>query len=412
MKYVVNNRLNLLRPPEGPLASYIVSFAESLSSRGYGLVSLRNQVLIATGFSKWLEREGVALRRLSTDHPERYLLHRARYRRLKRGDHAALRHLIKFLRSLNVIPEATEAGCQPSQVEQYVRDYEGYLRDARALSGQTIKNYLPVIRDFLRNCFGDEQVSLSRLRAGDVVEFVQQKVQRLNVRHAKNITTALRSFLSYARCRGDITSDLAAAVPVVANWSLSSIPRAIASHQVDALLASIDRRTPIGCRDYAMILLLARLGLRSSEVVSLELDDIDWAEGQIRVLGKNGQRNDLPLPADVGEAIADYLQQGRPDNASRRVFLRAKAPIQGFQGPSGLGCVIRRSLKRAHIDAPTTGTHQFRHGLATQMLRGGASLGEIGEVLGHRNLQTTSIYAKVDIGALRTLALPWPGDAS
>jgi integrase len=160
-----------------------------------------------------------------------------------------------------------------------------------------------------------------------------------------------------------------------------------------------------------MILALARLGLRSSEVVLLELDDIDWVAGQIRVRGKNGRRHDLPLPADVGEAIADYLQKWRPRNGSRRVFLRDKAPIRGFKGPSGLGCVIRRSLKRAGIDAPTTGTHQFRHGLASEMLRGGASLGEIGEVLGHRHVQTTAIYAKVDLNALRTLALPWPGEA-
>jgi site-specific recombinase XerD len=181
--------------------------------------------------------------------------------------------------------------------------------------------------------------------------------------------------------------------------------------EVTRLLASIDRDTPIGCRDYAMILALARLGLRSSEVVSLELGDIDWVAGQIRVRGKNGQRNDLPLPGDVGEAIAEYLRKWRPRNASRRVFLRDKAPICGFKGPSGLGCVVRRSLKRAGIDAPTMGAHQFRHGLASEMLRGGASLGEIGEVLGHRHLQTTAIYAKVDLDALRTLALPWPGEA-
>jgi integrase/recombinase XerD len=156
---------------------------------------------------------------------------------------------------------------------------------------------------------------------------------------------------------------------------------------------------------------LARLGLRSSEVVALELDDIDWVAGEIRVVGKNGRRNHLPMPADVGEAIADYLRKSRPTNASRRVFLRDKAPIRGLTGPSGLGSIIRRSLKRAGIDAPTMGAHQFRHGLASEMLRGGASLGEIGEVLGHRHVQTTAIYAKVDLNALRTLALPWPGEA-
>jgi site-specific recombinase XerD len=410
MKFVIDDNLVLSRPPEGPVASYIVSFAEWLINRGYGIVSLRNQVLMAVGFSKWLGQKGIELKSIGAEHTERYLLDREHYRRLKLGDGAALRHLVDFLRSKNGIAEEIEVEHSLSPIEQHVLAYEAYLQDARALSHQTIINYRPIVRDFLSYRFGDGEVSLAQLRAVDITEFVQWKVSRLNMRRAKIMTTALRSFLSYARYRGDITSDLAAAVPIVANWSLSSIPRAIGPDEVTRLLASIDRQTPIGCRDYAMILALARLGLRSSEVVTLELDDIDWAAGEIHVVGKNGQRNDLPLPADVGEAIADYLRKWRPCNASRRVFLRAKAPIRGFEGPSGLGSVIRRSLKRAGIDSPTMGAHQFRHGLASEMLRGGASLGEIGEVLGHRHLQTTAIYAKVDLNALRSLAMPWPGE--
>ena len=409
MKYVINDDLALSRPPEGPVASYIVPFAEWLGDRGYGLVSMRNQVLMAAGFSKWLGQKGIELSDISGDHPGRYLLDRAQ--RPKLGDDAALRHLLAFLRSQNAIAEEIEVDHSPSPVEQHVQAYERYLQDVRALSRQTIINYRPVVRDFINFRFTDGVVSLARLRAVDVTDFVQKRVSRLNMRRAKIMTTALRSFLSYARYRGDIISDLAAAVPVVANWSLSSIPRAIGRAEVARLLASIDRDTPVGCRDYAMILALARLGLRSSEVVSLELNDVDWVAGQIHVRGKVGQRNDLPLPADVGEAIADYLRKSRPRNSSRRVFLRDKAPIRGFVGPCGLGSVIRRSLKRAGINPPTKGTHQFRHGLASEMLRGGASLAEIGEVLGHRHVQTTAIYAKVDINALRTLALPWPGEA-
>ena len=408
--FVINDKLALARPPEGPLASYIVSFAEQLVSQGYGIVSLRNQVRMAAGFSKWLRQKGIELSAVGAKHPALYLLDRAHHRRPKLGDSAALRHLLDFLRSKDVIAEEIRVEGSPSPAEQHVLAYVAYLQDARALSPQTIKKYQPVVRDFLRYRFGDGEVSFARLRAADVTRFVQQKVSRLNMRRAKILTTALRSFLSYARYRGDISSDLTAAVPIVANWSLSSIPRAIGRDQVTSLLASIDQQTAIGCRDYAMILALARLGLRASEVVSLELDDIDWMAGEIHVLGKNGQRNDLPLPADVGKAIADYLQKWRPLNASRRVFLRDKAPIQGFEGPCGLGSVIRRSLKRAGIDSPTKGTHQFRHGLASEMLRGGASLGEIGAVLGHRHPQTTAIYAKVDLNALRTLAVPWPGE--
>jgi site-specific recombinase XerD len=205
--------------------------------------------------------------------------------------------------------------------------------------------------------------------------------------------------------------DLAAAVPVVPNWSMASLPRAIGSDQVRQLLAGVNRRTAMGLRDYAILLLLARLGLRSSEVAFLDLDDIDWNVGQLRVRGKRGQRSELPLPTDVGKAVAAYLRRGRPESTSRRVFLRAKAPLRGFQGASGVGSVVRHSIKRAKVNAPTYGTHQFRHGLATEMLRQGASLGEIGEILRHRHRQTTTIYAKVDIDTLRTLALPWPGGA-
>ena len=409
MKCFINDDLVLSRPPEGPLASYISPFVEWLGDRGYGCVSMRNQVLMAADFSKWLGHEGIELSDISGKHPGRYLLDRAQ--RPKLGDTAALRHLLTFLRTQNAIAEEIQAEHNPSPVERHVQAYERYLQDARALSRQTIINYRPVVRDFLNFRFSDDEVSLAQLRAADVTDFVQKAISHPNVRRAKIITTVLRSFLSYARYRGDITSDLAAAVPTVANWSLSSIPRAIGRDEVTRLLASIDRDTRVGCRDYAMILALARLGLRSRELVSLELDDIDWIVGQIRVRGKNGQRNDLPLPADVGEAIADYLRKARPRNANRHVFLRDKAPIRGFEGPSGFGSVIRRSLRRAGIESPTKGTHQFRHGLASEMLRGGASLGEIGEVLGHRHVQTTAIYAKVDLDALRTLALPWPGEA-
>jgi site-specific recombinase XerD len=165
----------------------------------------------------------------------------------------------------------------------------------------------------------------------------------------------------------------------------------------------------VGRRDYAILLLLARLGLRSGEVTSLELDDIDWQDGCFSVHGKSGRRTQLPLPKDVGDAIVAYLRHGRPRSSSRRVFLRARAPFRGFLRQSAVGTVVRRALLRAGIEAPTTGAHQFRHGLATQMLRQGASLAEIGELLGHRSPETTKIYTKVDLEALRTLALPWPG---
>lgn len=409
MKCVINNQVVLSRPPEGPLAAHIVLFAKSVSEQGYCLYSLRRQVRIAACFSRWLKQKGVGVRSICSDHPVRYLRYRARHVQLWPGDAAALGHLIGFLRREGVIPAEKISARRLSSVERYAEGYEQYLREARALATATIVNYVPFIREFLEDRFGHGRVRLSRLCAGDVVRFVQRLATRLHLKRAKLMTTALRSFLRYARYCGEVTLDLAAAVPVVANWSMTSIPRAIAVDQVRQLLLSIDRRTAIGRRDYAILLLLARLGLRSGEVAFLELDDIDWNAGQLSVHGKTGQRSALPLPAEVGKAIAAYLRRGRPNSTSRRVFLRAKAPICGFRGPCGVGCIVRHSLQRAGIHAPTTGAHQFRHGLATEMLRQGASLGEIGELLGHRHPQTTKIYTKVDLKALRTLALPWPG---
>lgn len=293
--------------------------------------------------------------------------------------------------------------------ERCAQGYEHHLREARGLASATITNYVPFIRSFLEGRFGDGAVTLSHLCASDVVRFVQCQVPRLHPKRAKLLTTALRSFLQYALYLGKTKLDLAAAVPIVANWSMSSIPRAIAADQIRQLLASINRCTALGCRDYAILLLLARLGLRSGEVTFLELDDIDWNAGKLSVRGKSGQRSELPLPAEVGEAIAAYLRRGRPQSANRRVFLRAKAPIRGFRGASGVGSIVRHCILRAGLDTPTYGAHQFRHGLATELLRQGASLGEIGELLGHHSPQTTKIYTKVDLDALRTLALPWPG---
>jgi len=249
---------------------------------------------------------------------------------------------------------------------------------------------------------------LSGLRAEQVVRFLEREVARLGLAQAKHLTTALRSFLQYARYRGDVVLDLAAVIPSVASWSMAAIPRAIPPDAVRRLLASMRRRTAIERRDYAVVVLLADLGLRAGEVAGLQLDDLDWSGGQVRVGGKGGHWSALPLPVRVGEAISAYLRHGRPQSPSRHLFLRAKPPYSGVRS-AAITAIVGRALRHAGVQAPTSGAHQFRHALATQMLRRGASLREIGDVLRHRRIQTTTIYAKVDLGALRPLALPWPG---
>lgn len=411
MKCIVNDDVVLSRPLEGPLSAHIAAFAQWARDQGYAPASRYRQVLLAACFSRWLGQQTIPVRYVAAEHSVRYLRSRARRVQIHRGDRAALRQFLDFLRHEGVIRSTKVALRRRSPVEHATQTFEIYLRHERALAEPTITYYLTFVREFLTDRFGRGRVTLARLCARDVVRFVRRQASRLHLKRAKLLTTALRAFLHYARYRGAITQDLVAAVPAVANWSMPSIPRAIPAESVHRLLASINRQTASGRRDYAILLLLARLGLRASEVALLELDDLDWEGGQVTVRGKRGAQATLPLPADVGEAIAAYLRHGRPRRSCRRVFLRARAPLCGFAGPSAIACVVRDALERAGVDAPTKGAHQFRHGLATQMLRGGASLSEIGEILRHRRPDTTTIYAKVDLDALRTLALPWPGGA-
>jgi len=410
MKYTINNDdVVVSRPFEGPLAEHIAGFAEWAREQGYARYSRYRQVLLAACFSRWLGQQSVSVPRVSSEHAARYLRSRARHVQIQRGDAAALGHFVGLLRRQGVLPAEKTPSRRLTPVEQAVDGFARYLRNERMLAEAAVVNYVPFVRRFLAGRFGDRPLRLSRLCASDIMQFVQGQAPRLHLKRAKLLTTALRSFLHYARYRGDIAGDLAAAVPTVANWSMTSIPRAIPADAVRWLLTSIHRRTAIGRRDYAILLVLARLGLRAGEVARLELEDIDWNAGSLSVQGKGDQHSTLPLPADVGAAIAAYLRFGRPPSNSRRVFLRAKAPIRGLLGPQAVSSLVQHNLARSGVQAPSHGAHQFRHALATEMLRQGASLTEIGEVLRHRSPQTTMIYAKADLESLRTLALPWPG---
>lgn len=409
MKCIINANGVVSDSLEGPLAAYISPFSKWMSSQGYSFKSVGYQTRIGASFSRWLGQHDVRLRDVSIEHAKPFLRHHARTRCHTGSERAALAHLIGFLQRRHVIPLPKRSPERLSAPDRCLRGYEHYLRQDRAVAEATIIHYLPFIREFLKDRFGNGRVKLSALRARDVVRFVQLRAPRLHLKRAKLMTTVLRSFFQYTRLRGYVRFDLGAAVPIVANWSMPSIPRAIAAEQVRQLLASIDRQTPIGRRDYAILLVLARLGLRANEVVSLELEDIDWCAGKLSVRGRRGQRHEMPLPAAVGKAIAAYLRRGRARTTSRRVFLRTRAPICGFEGTGGVCSLVRHRLQRARISAPTHGAHQFRHGVATEMLRHGASLAEIGALLGHRHPDTTRIYSKVDLRALHTLAQPWPG---
>ena len=413
MRYQVSENIVLLCMPkhgtDGPIAPYLQSFAQSLSEDGYGRPYLRRQVMLGALFSHWLQRRGIHADAINAEHVARYLRHRHLDRHHGKGDNASLEHLLEFLRRQGVV-QATPIQQHPVfSIGRCTQSYEHYLRQDRGLAEVTILYYVEFVKDFLADCFQTRPVRLSSLRSADVVRFVERRSRQLHIKRAKLMTTALRSFLGYARFSGETSLDLVHAVPVVANWSMSSIPRAISADQTKKLLASIDRSTPKGLRDYAILLLLARLGLRAGEVAALSLDDIAWRAGQLSVSGKTGRRTQLPLSPEIGKALAAYVQRGRPRCAERRVFIRMRAPLKGLQTASAVGLIVKSRLKLAKIDAPTFGSHQFRHGLASDMLRSGASLAEIGAVLGHQHPDTTRIYSKVDLKSLQTIAQPWPG---
>jgi site-specific recombinase XerD len=252
---------------------------------------------------------------------------------------------------------------------------------------------------------------LNRLRPQDVTAFVLRDTTTLSRKRLQLTNCALRSFLGFLYQTGQLTTNLAAVVPSVASWRLSDLPQFLEPEQVAGLLRSCDQGSQAGRRDYAVLLLLARLGLRGGEVVHLTLDDINWEAGELLIRGKSAREDRLPLPHDVGRALANYLQKGRPDCSSRRVFIRTSAPRQGFSGSAAICGIVERALARAQITSEHKGAHLLRHSLATKMLRRGSSLTQIGQILRHQQAQTTEIYAKVDLTALRALAQPWPGGA-
>jgi len=391
-----------------PLLPYLAAFERLLCSQGYAPPTIRLKLRLVRDFGLWLMERAVGLKDLSAEHAERYLRHRARHLRPRTDDIVGLRQLLDLLRKKGMV--AQRRVCKQSMpLDRLVDQYALYLREERAVAPVTVALYSRVARGFLAQSFGEGRLNLSALRTIVVLTFVQRQAARGSRKTAAYACSALRSFLDYLRYRGDVTIKLSAAVPTVANWSMPSIPRSIAPDHLRRVLASCNRRSAVGSRDYAILLLLARLGLRAGAVVALELDDVDWQAATLRVRGKGGHAHMLPLPVEVGEAIAAYLKIGRPISTNRRLFLRSRAPIQGFKSSVAVLSVVRQALIRAGIDPPSKGAHQFRHALASEMLRRGASLLEIGQILDHRNPQTTAIYAKVDLASLHTLALAWPG---
>jgi site-specific recombinase XerD len=290
-------------------------------------------------------------------------------------------------------------------VQAVTEHYRHWLVSERGLAAGTVRNYLQAARLFLSEYGGAD---LQSLTIGDVNSFVVRECRRRPVGSAKKLVTGLRSLLRYLYLEGLTDRQLAPAVPAPAGWR-DNLPRGLRANELTALLADDGEVSVLGRRDHAIVRVLARLGLRAGEVAALSLDDVDWRQGEIVVQGKGNRVERLPLPVDVGEVLVAYLRDSRPPSACRALFLRVHAPVTGLSA-GGVGHAVRRACARAGV-APV-GAHRLRHSAATQLLRSGASLDEVGQVLRDRSSHVVAIYAKVDFVQLRKLALAWPGGAA
>lgn len=387
----------------GPLCPYADGLWLHLRELGYTPASAAQLLRLAGHLSRWLDRRSLCLSTLTWKLAARFIGARRRAGRTQFVSTRSLRPIFDFLSSVAAIPAAEAAAIQQDPADAVVGRYLKYLKQERGLAALTISSHEHFSRRFL-----DAHPNVGRLTAADITDFLIRESKHYAVGSAKVFANVLRSFLRHLYVSGEVKVDLGGAVPAVAGWRLTTLPKALAPEEVDQLLRSCDRRTAMGKRDFAILLLLARMGLRSGEVRALSLDDIRWAEGVIVVRGKGSVISDLPLPEDIGRALVAYLRvRGRLP--TRCLFLRARAPYRGL-GPTGITQIVLRASRRADL-APVC-AHRLRHTVATEMLRQGGSLTEIANALRHRSTDTTAIYAKVDTKRLCTVARPWPGGSS
>ncbi len=400
-------RGSIERLQSNPLAPHLDSFAASLAADAYRVSTVRSKLLWVAQLGWWLQENKLTVVQLDERMVDAFLSELRRHGRLRRGQGPTTLRFLVHLQSQGTIA-CPEPVCDTSPLAELERHYERHLRAERGLTTATVVNYGPIVHHFLVHHFGDGPLHLEELQATDISTYVLAHAHSQGAKRAQLMVTALRSFFRFLLREAKIPVDLAACVPTVADWRLSTVPKYLSEEEIQRLLDACDRSTSTGRRDYAVLLLLVHLGLRAGEVVALTIDDIDWRAGEMMVRGKGLFHDRLPLLTEAGEALAAYLRTDRPRTCTRRVFVRMKAPHAGFAGPSTVSTIVRRALERAGLHPPTKGAHLLRHSLATGMLQGGASMAEIGEVLRHRSPNTTEIYAKVDLSGLRSLAQPWP----
>lgn len=395
-------------PLYGPLGKYVESFEKEFWKQGYPQYLAHDRVRIVWYLNEWLSRKSLSLRAINNITVDRFFRYYQKFHRSNRGYGSTLKLFLDWLYKSKVIPPPIHIDNNDDELTIILQSFAGYLKNERGLSSETLRNYIPTIRRFLSWRFKTGTFILTDIKPNDITKFLLNQIRNYSLKRIQLETSALRSFFRYLLFNGDTTVDLVSCVPSVANRQYSDIPKYLNPKELKLLLGSCDRTKPVGMRDYAILLLMARLGLRAGELMLMTLDDINWEEGTVVIHSKTGRDETLPLPKDVGSAVVKYLKNGRPKCSTRRLFIRAKAPYRGFARNGSVCIVVRYACKRAGLSPKHQGAHLLRHSLATGMLNKGASMTEIAEILRHRSTQTTEIYAKLDMKFLRELAQPWP----
>jgi site-specific recombinase XerD len=397
----------------GPLGSDLDDLANILQQQGYAWDSMRHYVRGCDQFARWVSEHGYTVADVNQTLVKRYIagLQRPPSGTLPTGAEG-LSHLLTLWRQQKRLPESSDDASR-TEAGQWLRRYEQYLDRVCGAAASTRYHYLRIARRLLTACFGTGHLAWASLQAQQIADFVQQEVANKSGGGRKLPSTAVRSVLRFLVFSGERSTGLEAAALAPRQWTHSSIPQSLTAQEVEQVLALYSGDSPTDLRNRAILMLLARLGVRAHEVVSLSLDDINWQEAQIIIrAGKTHHERVLPLPQDVGSTLAEYLCWGRPATTSRVVFLHVQAPFRPFADSGAISRIAARALGRVSITRyARLGAHVFRHTAASHMVNRGASFKDVADVLGHQSLQTTGIYAKLDLAALSEVALPWRGEA-
>ncbi|MBT8352089.1 MAG: site-specific integrase [Deltaproteobacteria bacterium] len=389
------------------LGTHVNTFMSAAADLGYSPSTMRTQLQMVKNLIRWVQENDIVISNIDESIIDRFLLESRRKGAVRRGDKKTLHRFLDHLQREGATPHLKPAA-NDSPLANIQSRYEYYLLRERGLSAVTGPRYWPYIQRFLLDQFGNKAIRFCELCSQDIDHFILRYAHQGTAKTAQLMVSALRSFFRFLFRYGETKCDLSTAVPTVAAWRLSEVPKYIKPEEVESLLESCDRTTSVGRRNYSILLLIARLGLRAGEIVALELGDINWRVSELTIRGKGQFYDRLPLPQSVGEALAIYLKADRPKCLTRRVFVRMRAPYRGFKDSSTVSTIVRRTVEKSGLITPSKGAHLLRHSFATGMLREGASMTEIGELLRHRSPNSTEIYAKVDIEGLRSIARIWP----